>query len=175
VAGSEPDPLVRIARGVERIATALELHVRQSAAAGPSAALVVKRPDGDRTGLGSANLLEPRIVVVHIANVGDAATTIHGPTLQWNEQVYSGNIELSDGRRSDTRRLVPNEQAVLFFDVPDEPVPNSPLELRVPFQPGEFPVGDVYVELLRYAGMAAGKPAWEPVAARTEPQRYAES
>lgn len=58
---SKSDPLVRIAVALERIAAAPEVQVRQGITLGPEPALIVKRPHGDSSGLGSANLHQPRV------------------------------------------------------------------------------------------------------------------
>src|SRR4051794_32524937 len=94
----DAEPLDRIAAALERIAAAVDLHVRSSQPAGPAPQLQARRPGTDTSELATANLRAPEnVVMVHLANVGEARTRASGPLLDIAGTTVAGAFVASGG------------------------------------------------------------------------------
>ena len=167
------DPLERLAHSAERIAVALEQLVRAQRAPGPD--LSVERPPDDSSDLAAANLHSPDALFLHLANVGDASTTIRSPILRVGEDRIEGAVVLKDGQELDTKTLTPGERCVLTFAVDPSPQLPDRAEVHVPHDPSVLRTTAVFISELKYAGLLGGRPGWEPISSRLDVVRDAAS
>lgn len=164
------DPMERIAKAAEEIAKGLDRLNRNLERGQKTADLQIGRVGGP-TRLEAVNLGEDgRKLWVHLLNAGEAATTISGVELHFNQQSLSGGIQGPDGRILGRKTLSPREGAILAFTV-DMQLADRELTLRVDHAPGVFPGGAVMVAKLEPMGIVQGRPSWQPVDARNEPQK----